>query len=288
MAADRSVRTWPAAELTFDAAAAGATPPDISLRDAIALALDDSPPAAIHEADERRWVLVFASLQDRADALRAIERVAGGTVRAALLDLDDENWAARTQAQLKAVRIGGIVVAPPWDAPDDALVVVIEPSTGFGTGHHASTRLCLQLLQDVPVAGRSVLDVGTGSGVLAIAAARLGAAHVTAIDNDPDALESARDNIRLNNVDVDVRQAALGAAADLSPADVVCANITGALLRRLAAPLIALVNPGGALILSGFTDDERPLVADAFAPTLELRIETHEEDWSAIALSRLP
>jgi len=188
------------------------------------------------------------------------------------LDVDDEDWARRSQASLTPVRIGRIVVAPPWhlDAktqiPDpERITIVIDPSTGFGTGHHASTRLCLELLQKQPLGGIRVIDVGTGSGVLALAAWKLGAAHVTAIDNDPDALDNARDNVHRNGGDdaITIRETELSRAS-LERADLVIANLTGALLQRHADSLRRLTQPQATVITSGFTVDEQEDVARAF------------------------
>jgi ribosomal protein L11 methyltransferase len=147
-------------------------------------------------------------------------------------------------------------------------VVTIQPSMGFGTGHHASTRLCLALLQRVPVEGRRVLDIGTGSGVLALAAWRLGAGAATGIDYDVDALESARENVERNGAGAGVTlvQSDLDAMAARSPTfDLVLANLTGALLTREAHAIAALLSPGADLILSGVQLDEEQRVAGAFA-----------------------
>ena len=141
---------------------------------------------------------------------------------------------------------------------------MIDPSTGFGTGHHETTRLCLSLLQTIELAGRRVIDVGTGSGVLAIAAAKLGAASVVALDEDPEALRNARENVARNDVaaSVDVREADL-ATYQGHAGSVVVANLTGAVIQRHAGRLARLVEPGGALIVSGFSPSEAIDIARA-------------------------
>ena len=204
------------------------------------------------------------------------------------VDVPDDRWAERSQAALKAVQVGGLTIAPPWDVPDgDSSVIIIQPSMGFGTGHHASTRLCLRLLQQSPVAGSTVLDVGTGSGVLAIAAARLGANAVTAIDFDADAITSARECAELNALTaaLDIRQVDLEREASVTgePFNIVLANLTGGMLVRMAARLNALTMPGGTLIVSGVTREEEASVVAAFrevGATLETRlVEDEDHEW---------
>ncbi len=169
---------------------------------------------------------------------------------------------------------------------------------GFGTGHHATTRLCLDALQSIDLAGRAVLDVGTGSGVLAIAAARLGAGRVLGIDNDADALASARENLRLNPEasGVESRECDL---ADLAPPprnprsraarprpplfDVITANLTGALLVREAAALMRSLAPHALLILSGLLATEREAVAAAFGRLGPVR-ESSEDEWVCLVV----
>jgi ribosomal protein L11 methyltransferase len=162
------------------------------------------------------------------------------------------------------------------------VLVVIQPSTGFGTGHHQTTRLCLELLQRAGVAGRRMLDLGTGSGVLALAAWRLGAASVEALDYDEDAIVNARENLRLNGADsqIAVRLADLRTTS-IEPADVVTANLTGALLVSEAERIDRLVKPGGCLILAGFVAAESSDVVAAYVPPFQIAQTASEDEWHA-------
>ena len=165
-------------------------------------------------------------------------------------------------------------------------MIVIEPSMGFGTGHHASTRLCLAALQTIALDGRDVVDVGTGSGVLAIAAARLGAAGAVGIDNDPDAIQSAEENWQLNGRPDNVRFALADLGAQPLPsADVVTANLTGALLIRAAQRLLDAVRPDGTLVASGILAEERDRVVAAFAPAA-IVWEREEDGWIGLSVKK--
>lgn len=255
------------------------------LRDLVSAALADFETAAIHEVEDREWRAFFRSAAERDRAAAALAALCAVTP----LDVEDEDWARRSQADLRAVAVGELIVAPPWDVPardqsdDRARVIVIEPSTGFGTGHHATTRLCLRALQELDLRGKRVIDLGTGSGLLAIAAATLGAREVIAVDNDPDALAAARDNVARNGVAVTLRAADLESDA-LPAADVVLANLTGAMLRRQAARLARLAR-GGRLIVSGFLDEEAGAVCKAFERHgSDARLD-HENGWSALTLT---
>ncbi|MEO5822597.1 MAG: 50S ribosomal protein L11 methyltransferase [Vicinamibacteraceae bacterium] len=270
--------------------------------------LDDHSPTAVTELDAAgedvlAWRVFFATDEARTIAGQSLASATEWTgATSSPIDVDDEAWAERSQASLTAIRVGRIVVTPPWDRDGAAalaveadaeaatggasLVIIIEPSMGFGTGHHESTRLCLAALQRLPLAGRSVVDVGTGSGVLAIAAAQLGAASVVALDDDRDALDSAIGNVALNAVPagrVEMRVANVMAEA-LPAADVVLGNLTGALLRRAAATLIAALAPGGTLVVSGFTEDERLAIEHAFSPLAVAAAES-EHGWLALTFA---
>ena len=262
---------------------------DARLTPLIDALLDDFDPFAIEDLDAGRRRVHFFSAASRDAAARALGgrfRARGVAVRA--VDVPHGDWAARSQAGLRAIRVGGIVVAPPWDVPPAATaatVVVIRPSMGFGTGHHASTRLCLRALQDLALADRDVLDLGAGSGVLAIAAALRGARSVLAVDIDADAVETARANVGLNGVGhvVELRRADLRRAV-LEPAAVVFANIHAALAHRSAGVLAGLVSAGGTLVVGGVSGGEEDGVRRALAPHGALRARYAEADWVALAI----
>jgi len=311
---------YPALDLRFSPGPGAGT-----LQDMLYAELDGFEPVAIHEHETGDgWRVFFRTPSQRDAARRALASEFENALELQTVDVDDEDWARRSQAALKAVRAGRIVVAPPWDVPETGdwrlatggwqnqdvpqtgdsrlatgdwqnqesrpsrqppaanrdVVVIIDPSTGFGTGHHATTRLCLELLQQVDLRGTRVIDVGTGSGVLAIAASKLGASEVIAIDHDPDALQNARDNVRRNDVRVDVLEADLSGIS-VAPADVVLANLTSAVLQRFADSLNRLVMTGGVLIVSGFSPDDLNDVAQALdAPPADV---LSDGAWSAAA-----
>ena len=235
--------------------------------------------AAIDEPSDDQWRVFFQEASDRDAALpRLRERFS--ELRFDSLDLPDENWAARSQQELRAVRVGRIIVAPPWDTP---LTIVIRPSMGFGTGHHATTRLCLAALQQIALDRCTVLDVGCGSAVLAIAASLLGAEDVTGLDDDQDAIQAAWDNLSLNaSAQVTLLVGDLR-TTELVPADIILANLTGGLLVQSAERLRKLTNANGRLVLSGFmTDEERDVLAAFGAFIVEHRGE--EEGWVCVTL----
>ena len=256
-------------------------------------AADEFHPSAV-EASPQGLRVYFGSAADREAASAHLGRVLPDC-SVVSVDVPDERWAERSQAALKAVRVGALTVAPPWDAPvDRSKVIIIQPSMGFGTGHHASTRLCLQLLQATPIDGTTVLDVGTGSGVLAIAASKLGAAPVVAIDFDPDAIASAQECLDLNGLTaaIELRQVDLERESIIAgqPFDIILANLTGGMLMRMAARLCALTVAGGTLIVSGVTREEDAGVIAAFqtaGATLFTRVvENHDSEWVGLRFTR--
>jgi ribosomal protein L11 methyltransferase len=247
--------------------------------------VDDFGPTAVEEHDASVRIF-FQTSSDRDAAHRALaERY---TVNA--IDVSDEDWARRSQENLTPIIVGRITIfpsaQPPVPSPQSPFTLVILPSMGFGTGHHATTRLCLAALQTIDLRAQVVLDIGTGSGVLAMAAERLGAARATGIDHDADAIQSARENLQLNR---DVRSVSFDladlAAARLPETDVVTANLTGALLVRSSSAVLAAVRPGGTLILSGLLSHERDEVCAAFLPAAVVW-EREEDGWVGLVMKK--
>lgn len=270
-------RAWPALDLQ-----------GLGASDLLQAALIEYDVAAIDERTPDLWRVFFATTGAR-DRAAADLPTQFADLSATPVDVPDEDWAARSQASLRAVRVGAIIVAPPWDVPEPTtgapVVIVIEPSMGFGTGHHATTRLCLAALQAIDLRDVTVADVGTGSGVLAIAAARLGARHAVGVDDDADAIASARENLTINERAAVAFHVADLRTATLEPADVVLANLTGGLLEAAAPRLGHLTTPTGRLILSGLTTDEEARVLAAFAPLVVER-RGQEDEWVCVTLMR--
>ncbi len=206
----------------------------------------------------------------------------------------NEDWAEGWKQHFSAVRIGPrLVVKPTWEEfagrPTD-VVINLDPGMAFGTGTHGTTRLCLEalaaLFEKIPPPQR-VLDVGTGSGILAVAAAALGAARVLACDIEDQACRTAEENARFNEVAGRVEITGSPLESLEGNFDVVLANILAEENIRLAPELVRRLAPGGTLILSGILCDKEPLVAEAFSRfPLSGPIATHREEWSCLVYGK--
>ena len=218
-----------------------------------------------------------------------------GLLRPALLDrlghsiFDEEDWVRRTQADFQAMPIGErLVIEPAWDdaeTPSGRLPIRLDPGLAFGTGKHETTRLCLEWLESQDITGQHWLDAGCGSGILAIAALRLGAGHVDGTDIDPQALTASRGNAELN--DIDPARFALYLADDY-PADRqvdgLLANILAPTLIELAPMLSRHLKPGARFALSGILGHQADAVAAAWQAA-GCRVDTFRElgDWALVA-----
>jgi ribosomal protein L11 methyltransferase len=238
-----------------------------------------------------------AILATRVDAYLAALDALGfhGGRPARVAPLAEDDWADAWRAHFAPFAVGRrLVVAPPWETPaaDGRLVLTIEPGRAFGTGQHGSTAGCLLLLETHLARARPprALDLGTGSGILASAAARLGVPHVDAVDSDPDAVASAVANVERNGLADRVRCALADAATvDVPAAPLVVANLLAAAHRALAPRYRRLVVPGGVIVLGGLLDAEADDLAAALAAHGFVRVEARSvEGWTSLACEHAP
>jgi ribosomal protein L11 methyltransferase len=211
--------------------------------------------------------------------------------------IHEQNWMEAWKQHYKPLAIGErLWVVPAWQPEPaaggqgaaGAVVVRIEPGMAFGTGVHPTTQLCLQLLEGALRPGMDVIDIGCGSAILAIAAMKLGAARALGVDTDAQALDNARLNAKLNEVEIEIGQGSvaevLAGQYRLSSAQLVLANILApVLVRLLEGGLAQLVAPGGVLILSGILAEQEPALRAALAAAgLHLTAERRSGDWLAL------
>jgi len=235
---------------------------------------------------------LLAAVRQRLDR---IER-AGLSVepaRIAVRTVREENWATSWRSYFAPQRYGDrLLVTPPWEPiPSDApsAVVVLEPGMAFGTGAHASTQLVLRFLTDLPLVGRRVADIGTGSGILAIASAQLGASEVVALDSDPQAIQVAASNVRRNGT-ADCVHLFVGRLDALSGRfDVVLMNILASVIVPALPSVWTLLASEGFAVFSGITDAEAESVQTALHQThYDTIARTSNEGWTAFLVRPLP
>lgn len=228
----------------------------------------------------------------------------------AIRELAEADWAEAWKQQYHLLRVGQrVVIVPAWESYDPAsaeVVIRLEPGMAFGTGLHPTTRLCLEAIEQRLSPGQAVLDVGTGSGILAIAAAKLGGSPVLAIDADPQAVVIAQQNVVLNGVagQVQVQHSSLPGGGELpvyfvlehplDPLDasqfhLVVINILAPVIVGMAPALAARLAPGGCVIAAGLVDSQEEEVVAAFcAQRLEITNRTQEKDWICLTASLFP
>jgi ribosomal protein L11 methyltransferase len=201
--------------------------------------------------------------------------------------LEDEDWIRRSQAQFAPIAIGArLWVGPSWSEPPGsaAAVVRLDPGLAFGTGSHPSTKLVLNFLEKNIRGGERLLDYGCGSGILAIAAAKLGASHVDAVDIDPDAVRAAAANAAANGVPIRA-----AAPEDLAPTeyDFVVSNILAQPLILLAPLLAKRTRSGGHIALSGILETQAAELASAYLPFFAAQVTQIEDGWALVAGRRI-
>jgi ribosomal protein L11 methyltransferase len=193
-----------------------------------------------------------------------------------------EDWVRSSQAQFTPIAVSArLWIVPSWHAPPDpsAINILLDPGLAFGTGGHATTRLCLEWLEERIFPSATVIDYGCGSGILAIAAAKFGASDILGIDIDPDALIAAEANAARNSVSIRLQRADAPLAQQ---ADLVVANILASPLEVLAPLLAACVAPGGLLALAGLLSAQADALQECYAPWFEMSTRAYREGWALL------
>ncbi len=237
--------------------------------------LEDRPPAIVGYA-HRSF--------DIAPLVADLERT--GASKVELDEIVEQDWSETWKQFFKPMKVGNrLWIKPSWEElpkSDDRLIIEIDPGQAFGTGDHPTTRLCLQMLEEVDPTGKSVADVGCGSGILSIAALLLGAKRVVAIDLDPASVESTQENFERNDLKGEVVQGDGFEPLKGRTFEIVLSNIISATLIRVASDAHAVVAPGGWWVLSGVIAQNWPDVQRA-AESLGFQLERHEQEGEWIA-----
>ena len=243
--------------------------------------------------DAVRLTALFAGHEDLAPLLGEVTTELCTRAPAVPVSVADREWTRVWEDQFHPLQMGErLWICPSWTPPPDpdAVNILLDPGLAFGTGTHPTTAMCLRALDaDLPP-GKRVVDYGCGSGILGIAAARLGATAVLGVDNDPQAITASRDNARRNEVPdttfpVVLPQDDLVASWQAS-ADWVVANILAGPLVALAPILTSLMVPGGRLLLAGLLVEQAEAVIEAYAPEVALSIADQQEEWVLLAGDR--
>lgn len=257
----------------------------------------DEPVLEPMPGEVRLWsdTLVRALFQESSDAALNLDRLATAlgphvTQTARVRAVQDQVWERAWLSGWKSLRFGRRLWVCPRTAaaPEDpqAVIVRLDPGLAFGTGTHPTTALCLQLLDSLPLEGRTLIDYGCGSGILGVAALKLGAAHVVAVDIDPQALLATRDNALRNGVAAAVT--VQGVEAALPAAYCVVANILAGPLIELAPKLTLACAPGGHLLLSGLLRTQAYAVKGAYAGGFDMVQVIERDDWCCVHARRPP
>ena len=235
---------------------------------------------AISEREESGWTVLLAGFEEEQSRDVLLARFAGYTP---VWKEDNTDWISATEKAWPPRAVGRkLFLVPPWysdPTPQGRMQIIHNPGLASGTGEHPCTQLVLEALEHCIVGGMKTLDVGTGSGILSIAALQLGAGFALGVDPDTDALQTAGENFKLNGL---IPALAAGSADCIADrwADVTVANISGTVLLSILDDLLRVTRPGGVLILSGFIDGEAPVFLRLF-PNAE---QTTREGWSCLTI----
>ncbi|MEZ5535733.1 MAG: 50S ribosomal protein L11 methyltransferase [Thiolinea sp.] len=215
-----------------------------------------------------------------------LQRSSGIISNVKLEQLEDRPWVREWMSNFHPMQFGErLWIYPSWsEPPDDASIkILLDPGLAFGTGTHPTTALCLSWLDGEDLQGKSVLDYGCGSGILAIAAAKLGASKVIATDIDPQALQATRDNAQRNDISEQQIHTCLPEDLEQVTYDVVVANILAGPLVKLAPEILSHLKTGGRLALSGILQEQSDMVSNTYGPALAESAIGSKEDWVIIS-----
>ncbi len=264
--------------------------PDDTTRNALMQAFFDAGAQGVHE-DGDQLVTHFPP-GTSIDRVRATLLNADANCTVVVADVPPIDWSEAWKSSLDAHEVGSLVVTPPWlaDQYDPATTIVIDPGMAFGTGEHATTRGVMRLLGGVIRRGDTVADLGAGSAVLAIAAAKLGASRVYAIELDEEAIPNAKENVERNRVSdrVHVFQGdAMSLLPLVAPVRIVLANIISSVLEEMLPVIADSIQRGGAVILSGILAEERAHMLRVLgAGGWRITAEDAEDIWWSVAIAR--
>ncbi len=286
---------WLSLRLPADGDAAEALADRLLEAGALTVSIEDRDAGTVAEAaqfgepglDEPRawthnWVVALLEAAAEVPAVLAAAGVPANTPHE-LQPVAEQDWVRLTQAQFDPIKISErLWIVPTWhEAPQaEAINIVLDPGLAFGTGSHPTTRLCLRWLEENLQGGETVLDYGCGSGILAIAAAKLGADRVWGVDLDAQAVQSARDNAAANGV---TAAFFLPDAAPETPAAVLVANILTNPLKALLPLLASRVLPGGRIALSGILSEQADSVMAIYSAAFEMQRWGDDEGWVCLA-----
>lgn len=271
------------------------SPSVAELSDAVSAALFGAGALGLQEDGVSLVTVLTSSAEDAAllDAMVSAVRDVDASALVEVAELPDVDWSKAWRERIGAHELGALAVVPPWlaEGRDAARTIVIDPAMAFGTGEHQTTRCVVRLMQGVIQPGDTVADLGAGSAVLSIAAIKLGAARVAAVEMDADAIPNAEANVARNGASgmVTVLQGDAGVLLPLvAPVRVVLANIISSVLIELLPAIAAALPTGGAAILSGILWDERETMLDVIASDGGWVVEKEERegDWWAVSVRR--
>ena len=250
---------------------------------------DDVKVAGFYPMDERAND-TLALVREKVKALPELAPgVDLGKLEVQVSGVDDEDWAENWKKSYKPFRLGQhIVIKPGWEeySPDDGdKIITIDPGMAFGTGTHETTGMCVALVEEIVKPGYECMDIGTGTGILAITAALQGARHILASDIDPMAVRVAKENVHINNFDsvIDCKAGDLLEVAE-GKVDVIIANIIADVIIGICAPVREFIKPGGVFICSGIAREREDDTINALKRAGYARLDVrHNGEWTAIA-----